>query len=78
VIYSLRPKGEGLLPVVLALRQWGEQWGYGRMQVVLADIRDRKPVRRICVLSQDGRELSLKDLTWIEREDGGLLRPAAE
>ena len=78
VIYSLSPKGEGLLPVVLALRQWGEQWGYGRMQVVLADIRDRKPVRRICVLSQDGRELSLKDLTWIEREDGGLLRPAAE
>src|SRR5438105_1880115 len=26
VIYSLTPKGEGLLPVVLALRQWGEQW----------------------------------------------------
>src|SRR3954453_14380692 len=24
VIYSLTPKGEGLLPVVLALRQWGE------------------------------------------------------
>ena len=23
------PQGRGLLPVVLALRQWGEQWGYG-------------------------------------------------
>src|SRR3954451_17544432 len=57
VIYSLTPKGEGLLPVVLALRQWGEQWGYGKMQVVLADRRDRKPVRRLCVLAQDGREL---------------------
>jgi DNA-binding HxlR family transcriptional regulator len=78
VIYSLTPKGEGLLPVVLALRQWGEQWGYGRMKVVLADARDRKPVRRICVLSQDGRELSLKDLTWIERDSAGALRTAAE
>ena len=77
VIYSLSPKGEGLLPVVLALRQWGEQWGYGRMRVVLADSRDRKPVRKICVLSHDGRELTLEELTWIERE-AGLLRTAAE
>src|SRR5213080_4104804 len=43
VIYSLTPKGEELLPVVLALRQWGEQWGYGKMKIVLADTRDRKP-----------------------------------
>jgi DNA-binding HxlR family transcriptional regulator len=77
VIYSLTPKGEGLLPVVLALRQWGEQWGYGKMKVVLADTKDHKPVRKICVLSHDGRELSLQDLTWIEREAAGL-RTAAE
>lgn len=78
VIYSLTPKGEGLLPVVLALRQWGEQWGYGKIKVVLADTRDRKPVRKLCVLSHDGRELKLKDLTWIERDSAGLLRTAAE
>ena len=77
VIYSLTAKGEGLLPVVLALRQWGEQWGYGKMRVVLADTKDRKPVRKLCVLSHDGRELELKDLTWIERESAGL-RTAAE
>ena len=77
VIYSLSPKGEGLLPVVLALRQWGEQWGYGKMKVVLADTKDRKPVRKICVLSHDGRELDLQDLTWIDRETAGL-RTAAE
>jgi hypothetical protein len=68
VIYSLTDKGEGLLPVVLALRQWGEQWGYGSMKVVLADKRDRKPVRKICVIAHDGRELKLSDLTWIDRE----------
>lgn len=67
VIYSLSPKGEGLLPVVLALRQWGEQWGYGSMNIVLADRRDGRPVRKLCVLSHDGRELQLSDLTWIER-----------
>jgi DNA-binding HxlR family transcriptional regulator len=78
VIYSLTPKGEGLLPVVLALRQWGEQWGYGKMKVVLADARDRKPVRKLCVLSHDGRELKLEDLTWIERESAGSLRTAAQ
>ena len=78
VIYSLAPKGEGLLPVVLALRQWGEEWGYGSMNVVLADRRDGKPVRKICVLSHDGRELKLGDLTWVEREATTALRTAAE
>jgi len=75
VIYSLSAKGEDLLPVVLALRQWGEKWGYGTMKVVLADKRDRKPVRKICVLAQDGRELELGDLTWIDRE--GVEYPVA-
>lgn len=68
VIYSLTAKGEGLLPVVLAMRQWGEQWGYGSIRIELADRRDRKPVRKICVLAHDGRELKLGDLTWIDRE----------
>lgn len=71
IIYSLTPKGEGLLPVVLALRQWGEEWGYGTMDVVLADRRDGKPVRKMCVQAHDGRELKLHDLMWAERESGG-------
>ena len=78
VIYSLSPKGEGLLPVVLALRQWGEEWGYGSMNIQLADRRDGKPVRKICVLSHDGRALGLHDLTWIDREAAESLRTAAE
>jgi DNA-binding HxlR family transcriptional regulator len=78
VIYSLSPKGEGLLPVVLALRQWGEQWGYGNMKVVLADRRDRLPVRKICVVAHDGRELTLEDLTWIDSDEAAGLRAAAE
>ena len=76
VVYSLTPKGEGLLPVVLALRQWGEEWGYGHMQVALADRRDGKPVRKICVQAHDGRELTLADLTWVKSED--QIQQAAE
>jgi DNA-binding HxlR family transcriptional regulator len=72
VIYALTSKGEGLLPVVLALRQWGEEWGYGNMCVVLADRRDCKPVRKICVQAHDGRPLSLSELTWVDREAAGL------
>ena len=78
VIYALTPKGEGLLPVVLALRQWGEDWGYGTMRVQLADSKDRKPVRKICVQAHDGRPLNLSDLTWIEREGSQALKTAAE
>ncbi len=69
VVYSLTPKGEGLLPVVLALRQWGEEWGYGKVEVVLSDRRDGKPVRKIGVHAHDGRELTLDDLMWV-RPDG--------
>lgn len=78
VIYSLTEKGAGLLPVLLALRQWGEEWGYGKMHIELADRRDMRPVRKICVLSHDGRELKLSDLTWIDRESVNPLMTAAE
>jgi len=78
VIYSLTAKGEGLLPVVLAMRQWGEEWGYGKMRVVLADRQDGLPVRKICVLAHDGRELSLHDLTWIDEESQQTAKAAAE
>ena len=79
VIYSLSEKGAALLPVILALRQWGDEWGYGKMDIVLADRRDMKPVRKMCVLSHDGRELHLGDLTWVDREgESAVLRTAAE
>jgi DNA-binding HxlR family transcriptional regulator len=79
VIYSLSSKGEGLLPVILAIRQWGEEWGYGKMEIVLADRRDGRPVRKMCVQAHDGRELKLGDLTWIERKGAeSVFRTAAE
>ena len=68
VIYALTAKGEGLLTVVVAMRQWGEDWGHGRADVTLADQRDRRPIRRLALQAHDGRELKLPDLVWITRE----------
>jgi len=81
VVYQLTEKGEGLLPAVVALRQWGEQWGHGPASIVLADARDGRPIRQICIQAQDGRELALHDLIWVSRdgrERKTIRRPAAE
>ncbi len=74
VVYALTEKGEALLPVVLALRQWGEDWGHGTQEVMLADQRDGKPVRPIRVIADDGRELALHDLMWIDRATGATAK----
>lgn len=68
VEYLLTPKGKALAPVMLALRQWGEQWGNrcGAMAPPIVDRRDRQPIRKIAIMSHDGRELDLDDLTVLD------------
>ena len=78
VIYALTAKGEGLLPVVLALRQWGEEWGCGVAPVVLADRVSGRPIRRMCVQTDDGREVGLSDLVWLPREDSEVAPPLSQ
>ena len=73
MVYSLSPKGEALLPVVLALRQWGEDWGHGCQEIFLADKRDGQPVKRIGVQAHDGRELKLGDMMWVDRATGASM-----
>ncbi len=68
VIYALKDKGEALLPVLVAIRQWGERWGNGSAEVHLADRSSGRPIRRITVQAADGRELSLDELTWMRSE----------
>ena len=67
VVYSLTAKGKALHPVVLALRQWGEDWGAGPADIILVDRQTGRPVRRVCVMSEDGRKLSSDDLVWAPR-----------
>lgn len=77
VNYSLTAKGEALLPVVLALRQWGEDWGHGRQERLLVDQLSGQPIQRICVLGRDGRELSVRDLKWVSRAEADAARGVA-
>lgn len=72
VAYHLTEKGLALLPVLIALRQWGEKWESGRpSNPVLVDRRDLKPVRPVTVQSHDGRELHVYEMTWIDAADLG-------
>lgn len=61
--YTLTAKGRGLFPVVVGLRQWGEDYLFARSEPhsVLIDSELGKPVRRLELRSQDGRLLGSDD-----------------
>lgn len=57
--YVLTAKGEGLFPVVVALRQWGEQHLFkrGERHSTLIDKRNGKPVPLMTAMARDGSVL---------------------
>jgi DNA-binding HxlR family transcriptional regulator len=62
--YNLTDKGAALLPVLTALREWSDEWVFGRGHEPLI-VRDRKSGRRVPrlrVKDGDGTELSYRDL----------------
>ncbi|MEU3742377.1 helix-turn-helix domain-containing protein [Streptomyces sp. NPDC032198] len=63
--YVLTPKGEALFPVIVALRQWGEQnfFAPGEPHSRLVDRRQGQDLRPLEVLSADGRPLTPADTT---------------
>ena len=68
VAYQLTAKGTALLPVLIALRQWGERWIADEpCNPVLVDKRSRKPVATLRVCTDDGRELTIDELEWVDR-----------
>jgi DNA-binding HxlR family transcriptional regulator len=67
LIYGLTERGAALLPVLIAIRQWGIDSGLAKpSHPTLCDRRDRQPVRRLAVQAHDGRVLDLDDLVWID------------
>lgn len=79
VAYRLTDKGRGLVPVMIALRQWGERWGgVPASGPILSDARDRRPIRPITIQAHDGRQLGHHDLCWIDRtQPDGEATPCA-
>ncbi|MEU3713305.1 winged helix-turn-helix transcriptional regulator [Streptomyces catenulae] len=63
--YVLTPKGEALFPVIVALRQWGEQHFFtpGEPHSELVDRRAGHPLRPLEVHAEDGRRVTPGDTT---------------
>jgi DNA-binding HxlR family transcriptional regulator len=61
--YVLTAKGRGLFPLLVALRQWGEEFFFepDEAHVLLVDKKKGLPVRKLRLRSQDGRALRPED-----------------
>ena len=57
--YVLTPRGRGVFPVLVALRQWSEEFDDSPEEIAttLVDREKGRPVRRLELRSQDGRLL---------------------
>jgi DNA-binding HxlR family transcriptional regulator len=57
--YVLTPKGRGVFPVLVALRQWSEEFSFspGECATLLVDRNKGRPVRKLELRAGDGRLL---------------------
>lgn len=62
--YRLTEKGEALLPVLTSLREWADEWIYGKGNepLLVKDRRTDRRVPRLVVRDRDGRPLGRRDL----------------
>jgi DNA-binding HxlR family transcriptional regulator len=67
--YVLTEKGKALMPVLAALSQWGREHMFepGEMGSVLLDVKNRRPLRKIELVSEDGRALQPEDVVLSAR-----------
>jgi DNA-binding HxlR family transcriptional regulator len=57
--YLLTPKGRGVFPVLVALRQWSEEFSFraDECSTLMVDRNTGRPVRKLELRAQDGRLL---------------------
>ena len=62
--YVLTSKGKDLMPVLIALTQWGDKWIFGENAepVIFIDRENREPISKIEVLSARGRPLKPREI----------------
>ena len=65
--YRLAPKGEALLPLLTAMREWSDEWVFGRgaEPVIVKDRRTGRRIPRMRVTDADGNELTRRDLRTV-------------
>ena len=61
--YILTPKGRGVFPVLVALRQWSEEFSFapGACATTLVDRDKGQPVRKLELRARNGRLLGVGD-----------------
>jgi DNA-binding HxlR family transcriptional regulator len=64
--YRLTKKGEELYPVLIALKQWGDDWlaPNGKAPLALVTEKTGEPIERVTVHGKDGNPLSFRDLRF--------------
>jgi DNA-binding HxlR family transcriptional regulator len=62
--YLITEKGRALLPVLVALGQWGSEYLFEPEEVrsVPVDAKKRQPLAKLAMRARDGRALSLDDV----------------
>jgi len=82
--YRLTEKGEALLPVLTALREWSDGWvfGPGNEPIIVKDRRTGRRIPKLCVRDAEGRALSRWELRAVpgpgaSRETTRRLQPRA-
>jgi DNA-binding HxlR family transcriptional regulator len=74
--YVLTSKGRGLFPVLVALRQWSEEFDETPEEIatMLVDRESGRPVRKLELHARDGRLLGFGDTTLKARPPSSSLR----
>ena len=62
--YHLSERGLALMPILLSITQWGDEWisGEGNEPIQFVDSKLGQPIRTMTALSADGRALSSNDI----------------
>jgi DNA-binding HxlR family transcriptional regulator len=62
--YVLTEKGRALQTVLVALSQWGNEFLFADNEccTVLVDAEQRKPLRKLALIADDGRELTPEEI----------------
>lgn len=64
--YLLTGKGKGLLTVLMALVQWGDEWvlGEGQEPWIVVDKEKRQPLKRLVSTDQSGNCVTIDDINF--------------
>lgn len=65
--YRLTPKGEALLPLLTAMRDWSDEWvfGKGAEPVIVKDRRTGRRLPKLRVTDADGNAVTRRDLRTV-------------